>query len=99
MYTSEMDVFCGIAKRVIRKDCCFIEAGTIIAADMVILPFSRGKGRRAKIIEEGGLDAREFCFHISNICGRLRWRIKVKMGQRVFFLDGTSFALVLLQEV
>jgi len=44
---------CIISKRVTIKDCCYIEAGTIIAPDTVIPPFSRVRGCPGKIVEEG----------------------------------------------
>lgn len=42
-----------ISKRVIVKDCCYIESGAVIVDDTVIPPFSRVKGCPAKIVEEG----------------------------------------------
>lgn len=44
---------CVISKRVTIKDCCYVEAGTIIAPDTVIPPFTRVRGCPGRIVEEG----------------------------------------------
>ncbi len=41
-----------ISKRVIVKDCCYIEEGTVIAPDMVIPPFSRVGGCPGKLMDD-----------------------------------------------
>ena len=41
-----------LSKRVVIKDCCYIEEGTVIPSDMVIPPFSRVGGCPGKIMDD-----------------------------------------------
>lgn len=41
-----------LSKRVIVKDCCYIEEGTVIPSDTVIPPFSRVGGCPGKILDD-----------------------------------------------